>query len=121
MIMKDNGLLTVAPNIAPTNCNQDTVVAERDKFPIVALSSDQKASKNASRTILQWVTLNGEGIPSEGIYQDDWVKDFLKDEDEDEDEDEEEEEEEEVHSSDLPNCSNLESDYLQAQNDSDEK
>ena len=46
-------------------------------FPIVALADEQDASQRASRTILQWVTLNGEGVPSEDIYQDKWVQGHL--------------------------------------------
>ena len=56
-------------------------------FPTVPLSTNQNASQNASRTILQWVTINGEGVPSEDIYQDEWVRDFLQDIDDNDDDD----------------------------------
>ena len=50
-------------------------------FPTLPLPAEQIASQNASRTILQWATVNGEGVPLEGVYQDEWVRDFLQDDD----------------------------------------
>ena len=48
-------------------------------FSTLPLPAEQTASRNASRTILQWATINGEEIPPEGVYQDKWVRDFLQD------------------------------------------
>lgn len=46
------------------------------KCPTVALSLDQEASRKASWEIFQWVTANGEGVPSsEPIYKDEWLRD----------------------------------------------
>jgi hypothetical protein len=49
-------------------------------------SFDQEASEEASREIFRWVTVNGEGVPDEKIYKNDWLQD---DGDIDDDDDEE--------------------------------
>ena len=35
---------------------------------------DQEASQEASHDIFRWVTVNGEGVPPEAVYKDDWVR-----------------------------------------------
>ncbi|RAL17788.1 uncharacterized protein BO97DRAFT_14807 [Aspergillus homomorphus CBS 101889] len=39
------------------------------------LDVDQKASREASFTIFHWLFINGEGLPPEKIFQDDWIRD----------------------------------------------
>ncbi|MCJ1442817.1 MAG: hypothetical protein MMC23_003314 [Stictis urceolatum] len=48
-------------------------------FPVIPLSLAQTASINASRTVIQWATVNDEGVPCEGIYFDPWVEGILRD------------------------------------------
>jgi hypothetical protein len=49
-------------------------------------SFDQEASEEASREIFRWVTVNGEGVPDEKIYRNDWLQDDGDIDDDDDDE-----------------------------------
>jgi hypothetical protein len=42
---------------------------------------DQIASREASLDIFRWFSINGEGIPSEKIYQDDWLQEIWEESD----------------------------------------
>lgn len=86
-IVKDQGFkMTVTEGVLSTCSLKDELLTDMI-FPTVPLSTNQNASQNASRTILQWVTINGEGVPPEEIYQDEWVRDFLQDIDDNDDDD----------------------------------
>ena len=47
-------------------------------FSALPLLSDQTASQNASRSVFQWTTINGEGVPQEMVYHDEWLVGFLQ-------------------------------------------
>lgn len=58
-------------------CSLKTELPAGTMFPSLPLSPNQ----NASRTILQWATLNREGLPPEAVYHDEWVQSVLQDDD----------------------------------------
>jgi hypothetical protein len=79
--IEDQGFrMTTTQDVLPARSPKVELLTDT-VFPTVPLSLDQNASQNASRTILQWATVNGEGVPSEGIYYDEWVQGFLQDDD----------------------------------------
>lgn len=55
------------------------------KFPKREL--DQEASREASMAVFRLFVINGEGLPSGGIYKDDWLKDIWDEEETDEKDD----------------------------------
>ena len=63
--------------------SKDNLEPKLDSSPFqpMPIAVEQDISRRASRTILQWITMNGDGTPSEGIYQDEWVRDYLFDDD----------------------------------------
>lgn len=78
--------MTVIEDVLSTCSLKDELLKDMIFFT-VSLFINQNASQNASRTILQWVIINGEGVPPEEIYQDEWVRDFLQDIDDNDDDD----------------------------------
>lgn len=48
---------------------------------------DQMASREASLDIFRWFFINGEGIPPETIYEDDWLKEIWDEDESDEEAD----------------------------------
>jgi len=76
----DQGFRTTATPDVLLSCNPKPELLTGTVFPTIPLPVDQNASQRASRTILQWATVNGEGVPAEGIYHDKWVQGFLQDE-----------------------------------------
>lgn len=81
LIIEDKGFRMAATQGVLPNYNLNIELLTSTVFPTVPLPLDQTASQNASRTILQRATVNGEGVPAEGIYHDKWVQDFLQDDD----------------------------------------
>ena len=79
----DEGYTKVDLNEAWSGGPMPLAYSNQTTFPILPLSREQVASQNASRAVLQWATVNGEGIPKEGIYHDGWVKSALYDSDDD--------------------------------------
>lgn len=45
---------------------------------------DQTASREASLDVFRWFVMNGEGLPRESIYQDDWLQEIREEDDSDE-------------------------------------
>lgn len=72
-LVRDDGFSrTPLPVVTSTSDPFD--VKEPRNFPKKDL--DQEASHEASLDIFRWFIINGEGVPSESIYQDDWLKDI---------------------------------------------
>ena len=65
-------------------CLPETVVNQQPDFtsPIEeSIICDHAASRNTSQGIFQWTTINGEGIPQEKVYHDEWLHGILEDND----------------------------------------
>jgi hypothetical protein len=73
-IIQDHGfsrssLSTIPENTYSISDIKELKIFENKKF-------DQMASREASLDIFRWFCINGEGLPPENIYQDDWLQEI---------------------------------------------
>lgn len=78
--IEDKGFTTATPTPATGECRLRAYSLRQ--FPHKPL--DQEASEEASLDIFRWFIINGEGVPSEKIHEDEWLKGLEDDEDSDE-------------------------------------
>lgn len=78
--IEDQGFTKATPTPATGECRLRAHSLRQ--FPHKPL--DQEASEEASLDIFRWFIINGEGVPSEKIYKDEWLKAVEDDEDSDE-------------------------------------
>ncbi|KAJ5097491.1 hypothetical protein N7456_008212 [Penicillium angulare] len=74
-VIKDYGFSRSLPHSEPkvfyNNCYEAVLMDIKEK----EFDFDQKVSESASWEIFQYFFVNGEGLPSEKIYYDSWIKD----------------------------------------------
>ena len=72
-IVKEPGFMETKARVLPKVTNPNDELIPHIEFPQKTLI--QEASEEASRDIFGWVTVNGEGVPPENVYNDPWLED----------------------------------------------
>ncbi|KAJ5594846.1 uncharacterized protein N7459_001054, partial [Penicillium hispanicum] len=79
-VIKDYGFSRDLSTSQPKSLCALPSVEASTSFKEMDFDVDQKASQNASWDIFHWLFVNGEGVPPEEIYHDDWIKGAWDDE-----------------------------------------